>query len=228
MSSSIDRRTFLQLAGLTALAACSDNTRDAVLHRGQKFNDAVQSSVFDSTKLSPEIAESDLTPESKFRVNDKGDHPKIDLATYRLEVVGLVSHPGFYTLDQVKSLNKTIERVRHVCVEGWSIKPKWAGTRMKDFLDWVGVDPHAKYLMAECADGYYVPYDMASVRHPQTLLCYEAYDKPLTVEHGAPLRIVMPVKLGYKSAKWVTRITVTNTKPGGYWEDKGYDWNGGL
>jgi DMSO/TMAO reductase YedYZ molybdopterin-dependent catalytic subunit len=208
--------------------ACSDESKDAVLHRGQAFNDKVQAGIFDSSKLSPEFPESELTPESKFRVNDKGDKPKIDTATYRLEVRGLVARPGFYTLDQVKSLGKTIERVRHVCVEGWSIKPKWAGTRLADFLDWVGVDPKAKYLLAECADGYYVPYDMPSVRHPQTLLCYEAYDKPLTRDHGAPLRIVMPVKLGYKSAKWLTRITVTDKKPGGYWEDQGYDWNGGL
>ena len=69
---------------------------------------------------------------------------------------------------------------------------------------------------------------MPSVLHPQTLLSYEAYGSPLTLEHGAPLRIVMPVKLGYKSAKWISKIVVTNEKPGGYWEDQGYDWFAGL
>ena len=223
------RRSFLQLAGLAVLSACSDEKKDAVLHIGQQFNDWVQSKVFSSTKLAPTFPDSELTPESQFRVNGKDDGPpKFDLAAWRLEVRGLVKHPGIYSLDQVKSLDKKVENVRHVCVEGWSIKPKWGGTRICDFLNWVGVDPNAQYMMAECADGYYVPYDMPSVMHPQSLLCYEAYNKPLTLEHGAPLRIVMPVKLGYKSAKWITRLTITNTKPGGYWEDQGYDWFGGI
>ena len=69
---------------------------------------------------------------------------------------------------------------------------------------------------------------MPSALHTQTLLCYEAYGKPLTIEHGAPLRIVVPTKLGYKSAKWVRKIVVTNDKPGGYWEDQGYDWFAGI
>jgi DMSO/TMAO reductase YedYZ molybdopterin-dependent catalytic subunit len=226
---SFDRRTFLKLAGLTILASCSDEQKDAVLEKGQRFNDKVQASVFDSSRLAPTYADRDLTPESGFRVNGKDPKPPvIDVARYHLEISGLVKHPGLYTLDQVKQLDKKVENVRHVCVEGWSMKPKWGGTRLSDFLDWVGADLNAKYLRADCADGYYVPYDMPSVRHPQSLLCYEAYNKPLTAEHGAPLRIVMPTKLGYKSAKWITKLTITNEKPGGYWEDQGYDWYGGL
>ncbi len=225
----IGRRAFLQFAGLLAISACSEDKRDALLNKGQEFNAWVQSKTFDPARLAPTYPDSELTPESEFRVNGKeGGTPKIDLANWRLEIRGMVKHPGFYTLDQVKSLDKKVENVRHVCVEGWSIKPKWGGTRLSDFLDRVGVDRNAQYLFAECADGYYVPYDMPSVLHPQSLLCYEAYNKPLTADHGAPLRIVMPVKLGYKSAKWITRLTVTNKKPGGYWEDQGYDWFGGI
>jgi len=219
---------FICFIVLASGIGCSEERKDAVLHQGQLFNDKVQGAVFNHDKPSPTIPDSELTPESQFRVNGKGATPKIDTANWRLEVRGLVKHPGLYTLGQVKTLNKKIENVRHVCVEGWSIKVKWAGTRLSDFLDWVGVDTSAKYLLAECADGYYVPYDMASVRHPQSLLCYEAYNKPLTPDHGAPLRIVMPTKLGYKSAKWITKLIVTNKKPGGYWEDQGYDWFGGI
>ncbi len=106
--------------------------------------------------------------------------------------------------------------------------PKWAGTPLRDFLAAVGADPTARYLGVKCVDDYYTSYDMPSVIHPQTLLCYEAYGKSLSISHGAPVRIVMPTKLGYKSAKWVTEITVTNEKSGGYWEDQGYDWFAGI
>jgi DMSO/TMAO reductase YedYZ molybdopterin-dependent catalytic subunit len=214
---------------LIGLGGCSEDRKKEVLKEGQLFNDKVQAAVFDSSTLSPYIPDGELTPEKDFRINGK-DKPtlKIDTTGWMLEVRGNVKHPGFYSLQQIQTLGKQVENVRHVCVEGWSIKVKWAGTRLSDFLDWVGVDPKAKYLFAECADNYYVPYDMASVRHPQSLLCYEAYGKPLTIDHGAPVRIVMPTKLGYKSAKWLKRITVTDKKPGGYWEDKGYDWHGGI
>ncbi len=106
--------------------------------------------------------------------------------------------------------------------------PRWGGAVLLDFLNYVGADVNARYVGVECADDYYSSYDMPSALHPQTLLCYEAYDKPLTMDHGAPVRIVIPTKLGYKSAKWVKKLTVTNTKPGGYWEDQGYDWFAGL
>jgi DMSO/TMAO reductase YedYZ molybdopterin-dependent catalytic subunit len=106
--------------------------------------------------------------------------------------------------------------------------PRWGGVRLRDFLSYVGADLHAGYVAVECADDYSTSYDMASALHPQSLLCYEAYDKPLSASHGAPLRIVMPTKLGYKSAKWVQRLVVTNQNPGGYWEDQGYDWFAGI
>ena len=227
---SVNFRLIFVFASCIIFFGCAEKDKDKVLHQGQLFNDKVQSEVFSGQKLAPTYTDAELTPESGFRVNgkDTGPPPQIDPKTYRLEVRGLVLHPGSYSLDQIESLPKQVENVRHVCVEGWSMKAKWGGIRMCDFLDWLGVDKNAKYLMAECADGYYVPYDMASVRHPQSLLCFEAYNKPLSAEHGAPLRIVMPTKLGYKSAKWVTRLTVLNVKPGGYWEDQGYDWFGGI
>ena len=117
---------------------------------------------------------------------------------------------------------------RHICVEGWSMIPKWGGAVLRDFLDLVGSDPSAQYVAVECEDDYFTSYDMPSARHMQTLLCYEAYNKPLSTEHGAPLRIVMPTKLGYKSAKWINKIIVTNEKTSGYWEKEGYDWFAGI
>jgi DMSO/TMAO reductase YedYZ molybdopterin-dependent catalytic subunit len=106
--------------------------------------------------------------------------------------------------------------------------PKWGGTPLRGLLELAGVRPEARYIAVESADDYTTSYDMPSALHAQTLICYEAYGKPLTIEHGAPVRIVIPTKLGYKSAKWVRKIVVTNDKPGGYWEDQGYDWFAGI
>jgi DMSO/TMAO reductase YedYZ molybdopterin-dependent catalytic subunit len=229
---SMDRRTLLKLSPLVLLAGCDmtpEGKTESFLRSFQKFNDWIQSKVFDSSRLSPEYPASDLTPVEKFRINSKDDDdPDIDMEGWTLAVDGLVAHPGSYTLEAISSLPRRAMNTRHVCVEGWSMIPRWGGTPLREFLRMVGADTGAGYLSVECADDYTTSYDMPSVLHPQTLLCYEAYDRPLTLSHGAPVRIVMPTKLGYKSAKWVRRMTVTNEKPGGYWEDQGYDWFAGI
>ena len=226
------RRKLFALAPLVLLAGCDYSAGEktgSFLHTIQRFNDWVQAKVFDPKKLSPEYADHDLTPEDGFRVNDYDtDSPDIDLEHWTLTVEGLVEKPGEYSLQQIAAFPKRVMNTRHCCVEGWSMIPKWGGTVMRDFLVSVGADPHAHYIAVECGDDYYTSYDMASILHPQTLLCYEAYNKSLSLEHGAPLRIVMPTKLGYKSAKWISKLVVTNEKPGGYWEDQGYDWFAGL
>jgi DMSO/TMAO reductase YedYZ molybdopterin-dependent catalytic subunit len=228
----ISRRSVLKFSPLLLLAGCDltpNGRTESFLRSFQKFNDWVQAKVFDRTKLAPEYSDAHLTPEDGFRVNGKdAEDPDVDLEQWTLTVDGLVRKPGTYSLDQIKSLPKRVMNTRHCCVEGWSIIPKWGGAVLGDFLQMAGADPTAKYLSVQSVDDYYTSYDMPSVLHPQTLLCYEAYQKPLTISHGAPVRIVMPTKLGYKSAKWITKITVTNTKPGGYWEDQGYDWFAGI
>jgi len=228
----VSRRSILKWSPLVLLAGCNitpSARTESLLHSFQRFNDWVQAKVFDRSKLAPEYSDAQMTPEDGFRVNGKDpDNPDIDLENWTLAVDGLVKKPGTYTLEQIKSLPRKVMNTRHCCVEGWSIIPKWGGAVMSQFLEMVGADPNAQYLSVHSADDYYTSYDMPSVLHPQTLLCYEAYNKPLTVSHGAPVRIVMPTKLGYKSAKWISKITVTNEKPGGYWEDQGYDWFAGI
>jgi DMSO/TMAO reductase YedYZ molybdopterin-dependent catalytic subunit len=223
--------SILVLAGLLlSCDATPGGKTEKVLLQFQKTNDALKQQIFSKKKLSPAIAEKDLTPESRYRNNSfDTDRPPSDTTdNWRLEVAGLVKYPGMYSLEQIKTLGITSENAKHVCVEGWSQNVKWGGTQLYRFLDWIGADPNAKYLYVECADKYYESYDIESARHEQTLLCYEAYNKPLTLERGAPCRIVMPTKLGYKSAKWITKIIVTDKKPGGYWEDQGYDWHAGM
>ncbi len=226
------RRKLLKISPLLLLAGCDispSGKTESFLNTVQQFNDWVQEKVFDINKLAPEYSDAELTPEDGFRVNGYDtDEPEIDIEHWTLKVEGLVSKPGEYTLQQITSLPKHVKNLRHCCVEGWSMIPKWGGSAMKDFMRLVGADEHAKYVAVECGDAYYTAWDMPSVLHSQTMLAYEAYGKPLSLQHGAPVRIVMPTKLGYKSAKWVSKIVVTNEKPGGYWEDQGYDWFAGL
>jgi len=228
---SLSRRELLKLSPLIVLAGCDapEGRTQSFLHAVQGFNDWVQAKVFDPQKLAPEYADVDTTGEDGFRVNGKdAEAPDIQLEGWTVTVDGLVDHPGPYPLDAIMRLPKRVMNTRHCCVEGWSMIPRWGGTPLRGLLELAGMKPGARYIAVESADEYTTSYDMPSALHAQTLLCFEAYGKPLDIPHGAPVRIVMPTKLGYKSAKWVRKIIVTNDKPGGYWEDQGYDWFAGI
>jgi DMSO/TMAO reductase YedYZ molybdopterin-dependent catalytic subunit len=119
------------------------------------------------------------------------------------------------------------------CIEGWSQIVHWAGVRMADFLEAYppeNMDGHEpKFVYMETPDGdYYTGYDLHALRHPQALLVTEMMGEPLTQFHGAPLRLHMPTKYGYKQIKRIGLIAYTNEKPDDYWTKLGYDWYGGL
>ena len=136
-----------------------------------------------------------------------------------------------FTLDQIRALPKVTQNTRHVCVEGWDVIGSFGGVRISDFLASVGADATARFLAFECADDYYESLDMATALHPNSLLCYEMYGKPLDRGHGAPLRLSLPTKLGYKSAKYLTTLEITSVlRPNhrAYWADLGYSWFAGL
>jgi len=119
------------------------------------------------------------------------------------------------------------------CVEGWSVVTEWGGYRLRDLLE---LYPPAKvngrelrYVYMETPDGnYYGGYDMAAARHPQSLLVTEMGGQPLTQQHGAPLRLHMPIKYGYKQLKRIGLIAYTDVKPDDFWTKLGYDWYAGL
>jgi DMSO/TMAO reductase YedYZ molybdopterin-dependent catalytic subunit len=119
------------------------------------------------------------------------------------------------------------------CIEGWSQIVHWAGVRMADFLEAyppapiAGEDP--KYVYMETPNGdYYTGYDIHVCRHPQTLLVTEMMGEPLTQYHGAPLRLHMPTKYGYKQIKRIGLIRYMSERPDDYWTKLGYDWYAGL
>ena len=116
---------------------------------------------------------------------------------------------------------------RHICVEGWSAIGEWRGVRFSTFLKRVGADTRARYVGFKCFDDYYSSIDMATALHPQTILALDFEDQPLPPAYGAPLKLRVPTKLGFKNPKYIAALFVTNDYPGGYWEDQGYNWFSG-
>ena len=198
---------------------------------GLSLSDRAAAITFQQARLAPTFDDCDVTPFDRFPLNSYLTHdPEIDLDSWRLEVSGLVERPGAYTLDAVRQLPKVLQNTRHICIEGWDVIGNFGGVPIATWLDHVGADRGAGFIEVTCADDYYESIDMASARHPQSLLCYEMYGEPLARVHGAPLRLVMPTKLGYKQAKFMVGLKVTSVLATrrGYWEDQGYPWHGGL
>lgn len=146
------------------------------------------------------------------------------------------------TFDDIKKLPRVELMTQLKCIEGWADMGFWAGARLIDFMEKYppmtrdGNSPDVRnrpddlvrYVSLATPDnGYYVGLDMASALHPQTLLVYEMGGKPLTLEHGAPLRLYIPVKYGIKSLKRIGTIRFTDKRPADYWAEQGYDWYAG-
>jgi DMSO/TMAO reductase YedYZ molybdopterin-dependent catalytic subunit len=236
----MNRRELLKLTPVLALGAFAiPRLQDPLLKAGLGFSDWASGVMFRQGHLAPTFADSQLTAFDKFPLNTYDeDDPGVDFSEWSLTVKGQVQKPGDYTLAQIQALPRQTQNTRHVCVEGWDVIGKFAGVRLSDFLNSVGADLNAKFVYVECADDYYESLDMETALHPQTLLCYEMYGRPLTREHGAPLRLSVPTKIGYKQAKYLTDLKVTNLLTPdtdsyskykvGYWEDQGYSSFYGL
>lgn len=157
----------------------------------------------------------------------------VDVANWHLTVQ--TGQPRTAPLDlrlsDVMAIPKTEMITRFCCIEGWSTIVHWGGVRFSDFTNKY-FPPGAKlpqFVSLTTPDqDYYVGLDMKSAMHPQTLLAYERNGRPLEPEHGAPLRLVIPVKYGIKSIKRIGSIQYTDSMPSDYWAEEGYDWFAGL
>jgi DMSO/TMAO reductase YedYZ molybdopterin-dependent catalytic subunit len=227
------RRELLKLLPLGALGVVLfDAPQRWLLAKGIALSDEASQIAFRRGSMAQEFPNSAVAPFEKFPYNfwNVAD-PEIDLDRWTLAVEGLVRRPGQYRLSDLQKLPYREQNTRHVCVEGWDVIGNFGGTRLSEVLAMAGADTSAKYLYFECGDDYYQSIDMKSAMHPQTLACRQMYGRPLDRGHGAPLRIVIPTKLGYKQPKYVERMVVTNVlrpEHRGYWEDQGYSWYGGL
>ncbi len=226
-------RSGLSLGALSMLSGCNladGDAVDRVLWAMSRFNDRIQGLLFSRTRLAPVYAASKLTRPFPFNAYYPIDNvPEIDLDSWRLEVSGLVADKTPWTLSRLRALPQESQITRLICVEGWSAIGQWRGVPMRSFLQHVGADTTARYVGFKCADKYYSSMDMASALHPQTILALETGPalEPLPPQFGYPLRIRVPTKLGFKNPKHIAAIFVTNTYPGGYWEDQGYNWFSG-
>jgi DMSO/TMAO reductase YedYZ molybdopterin-dependent catalytic subunit len=224
-------RGSLSIGALTMLGGCDLSTHDALFDRmlwGMlRFNDRMQAALFNPNRLAATFTPDQITHPFKFNAFYPLSQVKPPDADWELEVGGLVADKSSWSLEKLRTLPQESQITRHICVEGWSQIGQWSGVPLGLFLKRVGADLRAKYVAFECYDDYSESIDMASALHPQTILALDFLGQPLTPPWGAPVRLRTPVKLGYKNAKNIVAITVTNEYPGGYWEDQGYNWFGG-
>jgi DMSO/TMAO reductase YedYZ molybdopterin-dependent catalytic subunit len=214
----------------------------------------VQRLLIGAHRLAPEYSEADISP--AFRGNgstDPQDEAYLSLVDshftdWRLKVYGLVEHELSLSLEELRALPARTQITRHDCVEGWSCIAKWTGAPLAELLSRAGVRPEARFVVFHCADTlddggesvdpenirYYESIDLVDAEHPQTIFAYDMNGQPLTVRHGAPLRLRLERQLGYKMAKYIMRIELVRSLAdlhggrGGYWEDRGYEWYAGI
>jgi DMSO/TMAO reductase YedYZ molybdopterin-dependent catalytic subunit len=227
------RRSFL-VGGIAAAAgfgtwtwirkSFDDGGIPAPLRRAEEADDVFSHALFSESRLAKTFDAADI---GEARVNSMigiEDDPE---PGWKL----LVDGGDAVLLDQIKALPKVEQITQFKCIEGWDYIMKWGGVKFSDFAaahapsgatqkPWVGL---------ETPDGeYYVGLDRASAMHPQTLLAYEMNGQPLTKGHGAPLRLLIPVKYGIKNLKRVGKVTFSDTRPRDYWAENGYDYDSGF
>jgi DMSO/TMAO reductase YedYZ molybdopterin-dependent catalytic subunit len=239
----LTRRDLLRLgavAGPAALvAACGWDGGSALepkLRAFSRINDWIGEKILLSrSRLAPEYpvsarTEMDDFPAYSITYNQTGSFPAVsDPKKWALGVGGLVRHPLHLSLREIQALPRLTYTVKHHCVEGWTAVGTWTGVPLSAITAMVQPTAEARYLRFDSFDsGYYNGWDLTSAMHPQTILAYAWNDRPLMMNHGAPLRLYSPIKLGYKLTKYLTAMTFTRDRPGGYWEDQGYPWLGGI
>ena len=219
------------------------------LRLSHRLNEELSRDYFSRNRLAPTFP-AHMASEPRIHGTYGLDEEDFDPTDWKLAVVGL-SNPRetdsdeadlFLTLEEIKQLPRVEIVTQMKCIEGWSVIVRWAGVRLADLIEKyppltkTGEDPDVLrrpddlvgYVGLETPDGeYYVSIDMESALHPQTLLCYEMNGQPLSLKHGAPLRLVTAVKYGIKNIKRIGKITYTNKLPADYWAERGYDWYSG-
>lgn len=154
-----------------------------------------------------------------------GTLPAKSEAEYRLEVHGLVERPMTLTMADLRAMAATSLTKDFQCVTGWRVEDvKWVGVKLSDLLDRAGVRPEAKALRFTCFDGAYTEsLTLEQARRPDVLVAYGMQGGGISRAHGGPVRLYVAPMYGYKSAKWLSGIELTDRVIEGYWERRGYD-----
>ena len=225
-----------------------------VLYSAEGLTRRVQRLFAGSHALATEYTRADIAP--VFRTNGSINpptqayqrHVSEGFKNWRILVNGLVEHPLSLSIADLRKLPSRTQITRHDCVEGWSCIGQWTGAQLKLVLAMAKPKQNVRYVVFYCADPmedldgdgvpdsafYYESHDLLEATHPQTLLAYELNGGPLPVANGAPVRLRAERQLGYKQAKYIQRIELVESYAhiaggrGGYWEDQGYNWYGGI
>ncbi len=197
--------------------------------RALQFNEKVAKSYFSGDHQIREFPRSVADPDTRVNGN-LGLESSFDPASWSLSLDHVGASRSSLTLADLRTLPRVEQTTQLNCIEGWTAIVHWTGVRFKDFTERYAPESlKAAYVQMHTPDEqYYVGLDMASALHPQTLLCYEMNNQPLTLAHGAPLRLVIPVKYGVKNLKRIGSIIYSNERPNDYWSEQGYDWYAGL
>jgi DMSO/TMAO reductase YedYZ molybdopterin-dependent catalytic subunit len=258
VSRRISRRSLLRAgsaaAGSLLLSGCDGvlelPSMRSALDFGQLVSLRVQRLLLSGQPLAREFAVADISPD--FPLNGTSmpnGFPYFQMmvsqfASWRLTVDGLVRRPLSLSLAEIKALPARTQITLHSCDEGWSAIGQWTGVQLSHLLQAAELMPNARYIVFHCLDElertpdrsglYYESLDLFDAFHPQTILAYGMNGQPLPVAHGAPLRLRVERQIGYKNAKYVTRIEAVEALDhvgrgkGGFWEDRGYQWYAGL
>jgi DMSO/TMAO reductase YedYZ molybdopterin-dependent catalytic subunit len=235
---SIHRRRFLALGAAAAsgslLAACNSPgpaSARGLLRFAERSNEKLERRILRSRSR-------DVAPDVPLAGNRMPAYsitkpaPVWDPAVggaWTLEVGGLVRRPLRLTFHELTRLPAITQRVNHYCVEGWNAVTEFTGVRVSRLARLAGVLPDAGYVdFASFDKDYHESWDIESALHSQTLIAYAREGHLLSPAYGAPARLHSPIKLGYKSVKYLTRITFMPERNGGYWSDQGYEWFAGV
>ncbi len=257
-SFNLPRRRFLALGaaslGGTVLGGCDRLSQAPEFHKflssAEGLTYRVQRLLGGGHALVREFTAADVSPVFKVngsRMPEGEEYAALlegNFANWRLRVDGLVANPLELPLTELRTLPQRTQITRHDCVEGWSAIGKWQGVPLAIVLQRASLLPAARFVVFHCADvyeraadgtgQYYESIDLIDAFHPQTILAHSLNDEPLTVGHGAPVRLRVERQLGYKHAKYVMRIEVTGRLDGigrgkgGFWPDRGYEWYAGI
>lgn len=183
---------------------------------------------FSKARLVKQFPKSEAAPKPRVNGNAGLDPADFTIADWKLNLTKADDKTLQISMDELKKLPRTEVVYEFKCIEGWSQVQHWGGVRFADFAQHYGLTKEVglKYVgMSTPDEEYYVGIDMASALHPQTLLAYEMSGQPLTdLRHGAPLRLIIPVKYGVKNLKRIGNVYFSDEKPTDFWAERGYDY----
>lgn len=199
-----------------------------ILRSMHERNGSIWQALYSPDRLAPTFDPGEARP---IRVNgDKGIEDEIVLADWTMDIAGRSGETiASHVIGDITSMPFVEMTVEHKCVEGWSEVVTWGGTPFANLAAMYEGEASASFVNLETPDkGYYVSLDRDAMLHPQTLLAWELNGEPLTPLHGAPLRLVTPLKYGIKQIKRIGRIAFSDERGRDYWAQRGYDWYSGL